>query len=93
MNKPYFEPQELTVLTAVLQRACLDMGIGDSFRREDMAARIIRLAQSGEWDFDMPAKGPTISNFLHFFESLHAEVKEKRLLQANPAQSNSCLYG
>jgi hypothetical protein len=66
MNKPYFEPQELTVLTAVLQRACLDMGIGDSFRREDMAARIIRLAQSGEWDFDMPAKGRRFLTFSIF---------------------------
>jgi hypothetical protein len=78
MHKSYFEPQELTVLTAVLQRACLVMRVVDNSQREDIAVRIIRLAQTGEWDSVMPAKGPTIFDFLHFFESLHAELSEKR---------------
>jgi hypothetical protein len=70
MYKQYFEPRELTVLAAVLHRACLDMGVVDNGQREVIAARIIRLAQTGKWDFNMPEKGPTISDFRHFFESL-----------------------
>ena len=66
MYKPYFEPKELAVLTAVLQRACLDMGVVDNGQREVIASRIIRLAQTGKWD--LPEKEPTISDFLHFFE-------------------------
>src|SRR5687768_9455706 len=81
MFKPYFEPKELTVLTAVLHRACLDMGVADSGQREIIAARIIRLAQTGKWDSNMPEKGPTISGFRHFFESLHTEASEKWLVQ------------
>ena len=81
MYKPYFEPEELTVLTAVLQRACLDMGVVSNGQREVIAARIVRLAQTGKWDFDMPERGPTISDFRHFFESLRTEVSEEWLFQ------------
>jgi hypothetical protein len=76
MYKPYFEPEELTVLTVVVERACLDMGVVDMGQREVIAARIIRLAQTGKWDIDMPEKGPTIFDFLLFFNSLRAEVSE-----------------
>ena len=56
MDKPYVEPEELTVPTAVLQRACLDMGVVDNGQREIIAVRIIRLTQTGEWDSNMPEK-------------------------------------
>ena len=52
MYKPYFEPQELTFLTAVLERACLDAGVVENSQREIIAARIVRLAQTGEEDFE-----------------------------------------
>ena len=52
MYKPYFEPQELTFLTAVLERACLDAGVVEDSQREIIAARIVRLAQTGEEDFE-----------------------------------------
>jgi len=45
MYKPYFEPQELTFLAAVLERACLEAGIVEDSQREVVAARIVRLAQ------------------------------------------------
>jgi hypothetical protein len=76
MCKAYFEPNELTVLAAVLHRACLDMGVVDNGQREVIAARIIRLAQTGKWDLAMPEMGPTIFDFLHFFNSLRTEVSE-----------------
>lgn len=81
MYKPYFEPKELTVLTAVLHRACLDMGVVDNGQRQVIAARIVRLAQTGKWDSNMPEKGPTISDFRHFLESLRTEVSEKWFFQ------------
>jgi hypothetical protein len=52
MFKQYFEPQELTFLTAVLERACLDAGVVEDSQREITAARIVRLAQTGEEDFE-----------------------------------------
>ena len=52
MYKPYFEPQELTFLTAVLNQACLDAGDVEDDQRELTAARIVRLAQAGEEDFE-----------------------------------------
>jgi hypothetical protein len=76
MYKPYFESKELTVLAAVLHRACLDMGVVDNGQREVIAARIIRLAQTGKEDLVMPEMGPPIFDFLHFFQSLRTEVSE-----------------
>jgi hypothetical protein len=63
MFKPYFEPQELTFLTAVLERACLDSGIVEDSQREVAAARIVRLAQRGEEDFETLRKDATTQNF------------------------------
>lgn len=77
MYKPYFEPQELTFLAAVLERACLEAGIVEDHEREDAAARIVGLAQMGEEDFDTLRKRATISAFQDSFESLHAEASEE----------------
>jgi len=68
MYKLYFEPQELTFLTAVLERACLDAGtVGDS-QREITAARIVRLAQTGEEDFETLRADAIKSHFAGVFD-------------------------
>jgi hypothetical protein len=77
MFKPYFESQELTFLAAVLERACLDAGIFEEREREVAAARIVRLAQTGEEDFDTLRKRATKSAFRHSFESLHGEASDE----------------
>jgi hypothetical protein len=77
MYKPYFESQELSFLTAVLERACLEAGIVEESEREVAAARIVRLAQTGEEDFDTLRKRATKSAFQHSFESSHAEASEQ----------------
>ena len=48
----YFESKDLTFFTAVLERACSDIQYLDESRRETIAARILRLAQTGERDFE-----------------------------------------
>jgi hypothetical protein len=77
MYKPYFEARELTFLAAVLERSCLEAGIVEDSERELAAARIVRLAQAGEEDFDTLRKGATKSAFRHSFEELQAETSEK----------------
>lgn len=57
-----FDSQDLILFTAVLERACSDMGILDESRRQTMAARIIHLAQIGERDFEALRKHATASN-------------------------------
>jgi hypothetical protein len=52
------------------------MGVVDNGQREVIAARIIRLAQTGKEDLVMPEMGPPIFDFLHFFQSLRTEVSE-----------------
>lgn len=77
MYKPYFEPQELTFLATVLERTCLEAGFVEDSERELAASRIVRLAQTGEEDFDTLRKRATKSAFRHSFEELHAEASEK----------------
>jgi hypothetical protein len=48
----YFESKDLTFFTAVLERACSDIGRPDESRRQAIAARILHLAQTGERDFE-----------------------------------------
>jgi hypothetical protein len=81
MYKPYFESQELTFLAAVLERACLEAGIVEVREREVAAARIVRLAQMGEEDFDTLTKRATKSAFRHSFESLNAKAGEEPLFR------------
>jgi hypothetical protein len=81
MFKPYFEPEELTFLSAVLEKACLDAGIVEEREREVAAARIVRLAQTGEEDFDTLRTQATKSAFRHSFESSHAETTEEPLFR------------
>ena len=68
MNKPYFETRELTFLAAVLESACTQAGLVEDSEREFAAARIFRLAQTGEEDFDTLRERATKSAFRHSFE-------------------------
>lgn len=57
-----FDSMDLTLFTAVLDRACLDVRELDESRRQAMAARILHLAQTGERDFEALRKHATTSN-------------------------------
>jgi hypothetical protein len=83
MFKPYFEPEELTFLSAVLEKACLDAEIFEDSEREVAAARIVRLAQRGEEDFDTLRKRATKSAFQHSFELSEAS-EEPRFRRSFP---------
>lgn len=57
-----FDSQDLILFTAVLERACSDMGAIDESRRQAIAARILHMAQAGERDFEALRKYATASN-------------------------------
>jgi hypothetical protein len=78
MYKPYFEPQELTLLAAVLERACLEAGIVEFSAREVAAARIVGLAQMGEENFETLRKNATARNFNCAFGYSHPEAAQDR---------------
>jgi len=81
MYKPYFESQELTFMAAVLERACVEAGIVEEREREIVAARIVRVAQTGEEDFETLKERATKSDYQYSFESLHAETSEEPLFR------------
>jgi hypothetical protein len=58
----FFESKDLAFFTAVLERACSDIGPLDVSRRQAIAARILHLAQTGERDFEALRKYATASN-------------------------------
>jgi hypothetical protein len=75
MFKPYFEPQELTFLAAVLEKACLDAGAVDDNQRVVVAARIVKLAQTSEADFETLRKDATWQNFNSAFRYSQPESR------------------
>lgn len=47
-----FQPEDLRLCQAVLDRACADLGIDGEADRAELAARIMSLADAGERDFE-----------------------------------------
>ena len=47
-----FSPQDLNLLTRVVERACSEVGYCDETARATIAARVIYYAGRGERDFD-----------------------------------------
>jgi hypothetical protein len=59
-----FSPEEIALLTAVLDRVCADKHVVDESERTSIGKRIILKAQTGEWQFhalaDYAARGGVI---------------------------------
>jgi hypothetical protein len=48
-----FDPNELMVLQRIVELAAADLGIIDEKEKATIAARVIAVAERGEWDFDL----------------------------------------
>jgi hypothetical protein len=59
-SRSFFESEELSILTSVLDRVCGDAGIHEQNARQRVAARIISIASRGERDFEVLRRRATL---------------------------------